>query len=388
VYSIDKPFSALRPLGSPVELGRWYDQETTIRHALFICGSEELLLVDSNHRARIFSFTTQMIRYQLYHLLKLPPLIHQLRPSTLQLRQLPSAVYSSPDGSCFITSTASVLHAYHWATFGASEGVPLQLPMIQYSQDLLLTSLVNRNNVHLLTLDLAKQCCQSVVLDITKRSTELTFKQKGFKVQGNKDEPRGFHNPLVDCHSEVWTRFPVAAAVRRKIFVSSDRKLKSLVFVADKNHCGFSRYFSEMIYSFERQTKKPTEEELRSIQLSAMTFDAFTRKIAQFDISRFRAGEWLVDLLCLIPIHIAVTQENRFVPLKDGVLSAEVERSLLGADVGQIVDSLSFGWYESLFQSYQSSKVIVSRILQISAHCAPAKAGQGCLIHGYECSLP
>ena len=279
-----------------------------------------------------------------------------------------------------------VLHVYHWTTFGTSEGIPLPLPTVRQNQDLLLTSLVNRNNVYLLFLDLSKQCCQSVALDITKRSTEFTFKQKGFK--DNKDEPRGFHNPLVDCHSEVWTRFPVVAAVRRQIFVSSDRKQKILVFVADENRLGFPDHFSEMIHSFEKQTRKPTEEELRSIQLSAMTFDAFTRKVAQFDISRFRAGEWLVDLLCLIPIHIAIAQENKFVPLKDGVLSAEVERSLLGADVGQIVDSLSFGWYESLFQSYQSSKVIVSWISRIPAHCPPVKAGQGCLIHGYGCSLP
>ena len=58
-----------------------------------------------------------------------------------------------------------------------------------------------------------------------------------------------------------------------------------------------------------------------------------------------------------IPIHIAITKENRFIPFKDGVSSAELEKSLLGADVGRIVDNLSFGWYESLFQSYMVSKV-------------------------------
>ena len=67
-------------------------------------------------------------------------------------------------------------------------------------------------------------------------------------------------------------------------------------------------------------------------------------------VSRFRAGEWLADLLCLIPIHIAITQENRFVPLKDGVVSAQLEKSLLGAEVNKIVDSISLGWYESIFQ--------------------------------------
>lgn len=75
-------------------------------------------------------------------------------------------------------------------------------------------------------------------------------------------------------------------------------------------------------------------------------------------MSRYRVGEWLVDFLCLIPIHIAVCRENRFVPLVNGVLSAEVERSLLGAEISQIVNKLSFGWYESIFQSYLALKPV------------------------------
>jgi hypothetical protein len=78
----------------------------------------------------------------------------------------------------------------------------------------------------------------------------------------------------------------------------------------------------------------------------------------EYSTSRFRTGEWLVELLCLIPIHIAVTRENRFVPLKDGISSAALEKSLLGAEVTQIVDHLSFGWYESLFQSYMSNRPV------------------------------
>ena len=67
--------------------------------------------------------------------------------------------------------------------------------------------------------------------------------------------------------------------------------------------------------------------------------------------------EWLVDLLCLIPIHIAVCRENRFVPLANGVLSAALEKSLLGAEVNRLADKLPFGWYEAIFQSYIALKV-------------------------------
>jgi hypothetical protein len=78
---------------------------------------------------------------------------------------------------------------------------------------------------------------------------------------------------------------------------------------------------------------------------------------SNWNVSRYRFGEWLADLLCLIPIHIAICRENRFIPLADGVHSAELEQSLLGAEVNKIVDKLSFGWYESIFKSYMALKV-------------------------------
>ena len=100
--------------------------------------------------------------------------------------------------------------------------------------------------------------------------------------------------------------------------------------------------------------------------------------------SQFKTGDWLVGLLCLIPINIAVTGQNRFIPLRDGVISPEFEQSLLGADVAHIAEALvpaldffssfsqaatrlSFGWYESIFASYMARKVsCVSYLLFIS----------------------
>ncbi|KAH9984573.1 hypothetical protein BJV77DRAFT_1062131 [Russula vinacea] len=110
-----------------------------------------------------------------------------------------------------------------------------------------------------------------------------------------------------------------------------------------------------------RASRKPTGDELRGISVSACTFPSFVQQFLSspdWTVSRFRAGEWLADLLCLIPIHIAITYENRFVPLKDGVVSPRLEKSLLGAEVNKIVDSLSLGWYESIFQSYWASKPV------------------------------
>ncbi|KAG6331499.1 hypothetical protein ID866_7590 [Astraeus odoratus] len=326
VHDDSRGFQAL---GSSINLAPWYNEGTSIRHACFVSGSEELLLVDAHAQARIFSLVTM-----------------QFRPATLALRQVPSSVQSTPDGSCLLVShenaTQLVLTAYHWSSFGSTEGIELSVPSIPVGEPFVLTSLVSRTAVHLLWLDFSVRRCQSYALNITRRVTEFMFREK--------------------VNREVWTRFPVFAAVQRETISSASlRSPRSLVFVTDRDFDMFAPHFSDMVYAFERSTKKPTGDVLKSIKVSAASFPVFARELcgnAQWNVSQYRSGEWIVDFLCLIPIHIAVTKENRFIPLKDGVYSTDLERSLLGAEVNRIVDSISFGWYESLFQSYMATKPV------------------------------
>jgi hypothetical protein len=257
----------------------------------------------------------------------------------------------------------STITTYHWSTFASTDGISVTLPEFPVDLDAaLLTSIVNRNNIHLIGLDLESRTCRSVILDITRKATEFTFQERRSKAS-SKHGKHTVHNCLIDCHADVWTRFPVVPAVKRRtITSSSERRQKTLVFVTDDDRRPFSSHFSDIIHNFEKASRKPTGEELRGISVSAQTFPSFAHQFLfasgrDWPVSRFRAGEWLADLLCLIPIHIAITHENRFVPLKDGVLSAQLEKSLLGAEVNRIVDSLSLGWYESIFQSYWASKV-------------------------------
>ncbi len=147
---------------------------------------------------------------------------------------------------------------------------------------------------------------------------------------------------------------------RRTLTSLSERRQKSITFIAENHSQPFESYFSDLIRTFERTARKPTGDELRLIKVSAEEFSTFQDEViknSDWDVSRYLVGEWLVDLLCLIPIHIAVCRENRFVPLADGVFSSDLERSLLGAKVTEIVDKLSFGWYESIFQSYLATMV-------------------------------
>lgn len=285
---------------------------------------------------------------------------HTSRPSTLRLETTPVAAYSSPDGACLLLSyPGKQLIAYHWSTFGSTEGIALDCSSLP-ADDFILTSIVNRNSVHLVGLDPENHLCESIALDITKKVTEFTFKERGAKFSPENGGHSTVHNCLIDCHSDIWTRFPVVPAVRRQTIVSPGRIGKRLVFVTDRDHSKFAPRFSNLIQSFEQRTRKPTGDELKNIAVVSINFKTLTSDFfsnQDWNTSKFQLGEWLVDLLCLIPLHIAITRENRFIPLKDGVTSSDWEKSLLGAEVGRIVDSLSFGWYESIFQSYMVSKV-------------------------------
>ena len=285
-----------------------------------------------------------------------------VRPASIQLQTHPNAIYSSPDGSCVLVlhthNSGPCLTAYHLQTLGSTEGIDLDIPEFPLDGSVL-TSIVSRGRVFLLCLDIHAQAVKSIAIDITKQVTEFMFKAKSNKQTPNTRPTQ--HNSLLDCHAEVWTRFPVLPAVKRRTITSlSERQQKTLTFIADNHTLPFASYFADLIHSFEKTMRKPTGNELRGIKVSAAQYGPFWNKTlsaSDWKVSRYRVGEWLVDLLCLIPIHIAVCRENRFIPLANGVLSAELERSLLGAEVGQIVDKLSFGWYESIFQSYLALKV-------------------------------
>lgn len=248
------------------------------------------------------------------------------------------------------------MRAYHWSTFGSTQGILIPLTKAE-DDNFAISSLVKRTNVHLIGLDTSARRCHSIALGITRKATEFTFKEKGKNTLHGSGDKKIAHNCFIDCHAEVWTRFPVVPAVRRQTITSSaNRSPRSIIFVTDRDHAAYPTYFIDLILSFERTTRKPTASELSSTVVEAKQYEVFVLNPLQ-DISTFCAGEWLVDLLCLIPLHIAITRDNRFVPLKDGVYSAELERSLLGADVARIIDNLSFGWYESLFASYMAKKV-------------------------------
>ena len=249
---------------------------------------------------------------------------------------------------------------YHWESFGSTAGVRLDVPEFPI-HNAVLTSVVDRGRIFLMGLDTVSGSVQSIAIKITQKRTELMFRENDNGNASNDRMGHTLHNSLLDCHAEVWSRFPVVPAVTRRTSTStSEPQDKSVTFIAESHSLPFESYFSYLIQTFERTTRKPTGGELRRIKVLAKEYSTFRDEVimnSDWEVSRYLVGEWLVELLCLIPIQIAVCRENRFVPLADGVLSSDLERTLLGAEVSKIVDKLSFGWYESIFQSYLATKV-------------------------------
>ncbi|KAI0280129.1 hypothetical protein BGY98DRAFT_965783 [Russula aff. rugulosa BPL654] len=324
-FIFDESYKTLQAQGTPINLTTWYSStETTILHVAFA-------------QARIFSFVTL-----------------QFRPASLQLPSIPDSIFSSPDGSCLLVHHAQTQrHSSLWVRLDVPE-FPIH--------NAVLTSVVDRGRIFLMGLDTVSGSVQSIAIKITQKRTELMFRENDNGNASNNRMGHTLHNSLLDCHAEVWSRFPVVPAVKRRTSTStSEPQDKSITFIAESHSLPFESYFSYLIQTFERTTRKPTGGELRRIKVLAKEYSTFRDEVimnSDWEVSRYLVGEWLVELLCLIPIQIAVCRENRFVPLADGVLSSDLERTLLGAEVSKIVDKLSFGWYESIFQSYLATKPV------------------------------
>ncbi|KAF8341346.1 uncharacterized protein EI90DRAFT_1724498 [Cantharellus anzutake] len=349
VFSIDESYTSINLRGSPVDLGRLLmgsDAEAKFLKMCFINGLDEILFLENSGHLRIYSLVQE-----------------QFKPAFVKLEPPPTDVYSSPDGSCvFITvpnsSGAVETIAYHTASFGGkSQGIPLQLPQVFTSVPTTITSFVTRRNAYLMAIEDDTGQLSAVRFEITNKASEFTFRPHG-KAKGDSKK-ESTYNSLIDCHSEVWTKFPVVSTISRSPSFMAWRS-PSITFTAANNSIPIARlrsHFSRMIQSFEHRTRKPTDGRLAAIDIQYSTSLSLRESIPS-EVTTYFTGKWIVDLICLIPIHIAVATSNRFTPLEDGVSSPEFEQRLLGADILTIADSISIGWYESIFKTYMASKPV------------------------------
>ncbi|KAG8993098.1 hypothetical protein FRB94_011064 [Tulasnella sp. JGI-2019a] len=347
VFIMDETFSTLSGRGTPLDVAKWYmDGPALIRLAVFFPGTEELCLVEYSGRARIYSFLSQ-----------------GFRPSFIQLPSGYESVQCAPDASALLVvegmgsgDRVRRLRVYHRASFGtgsAQNGILRDLPETLTPGTSFAVTSLGKQNISLLALLPSEIGSASV--QISRQETEFKFRAKQERTSSSTTVATK-HNSLLDCFSEVWGRYPVVPAIKRETISADGRLDAAVTLVTDNPRPQFSRYFKDMIREFEKLTRKPTDQELDSIQLQSVAFPDVSWYSSTGSV--FRAGEWLVELLCLIPIHIAIARENRFMPLKDGVFDSRLEQQLLGAEVSRIIDTLSLGWYESIFGSYLAAKEV------------------------------
>ncbi|KAF8317563.1 hypothetical protein DL93DRAFT_2095570 [Clavulina sp. PMI_390] len=311
-----------------------------------LSGSDELVVTAGNGHAKIFSLITE-----------------QMRPASVILPFVPNATHSAPDGSCIFFLYADEeknltdIRVYHSASFGTNQGSSFSRPSLAWAQGCL-TSFGSRSNAYLVAWSMETTQFASVRFEIKNRVNPFSFEAQNRQEHNNEGfKAQNRCNSLIDIHSEVWTRFPVASTVVRSS-PAAQREPPLLQFATNHPDKPFVAYFTKLVHRFEKSSQKPTQGKLERLKVEAVSFSSLNTKGHRFKVTSYPAGKWLVELLCLIPIHLAIASGNRFIPLANGVNSAEYERSLLGADVIQIANSISLGWYESIFASYMATKPV------------------------------
>ena len=226
------------------------------------------------------------------------------------LDQSPTSVHSTPDGACLLLSfkigSKVILRAYHWATFGSVDGIDIICPD-GFTESLLVTSMVNRANIHVISLDTTGKTCSSLVLDIPRNITDTPSREHDKARFLKRKSAHTLHNCLINCHEDVWTQFPIQAAIHHQAILSSHGRCSSkLVFVVDgeEHHQHLCSHFLEMKYRFCQKTNKPLSSDFQSMEATAEDFDQFLHS-PDWDKSAFCVGEWLVNIICLVcdPVH-------------------------------------------------------------------------------------
>ncbi|KAG8988349.1 hypothetical protein FRB94_000889, partial [Tulasnella sp. JGI-2019a] len=352
VFVMDEELTNLSGRGTPCDVVQWYTDGTPqIQRAVFFPGTEELCLIEKSGRVRIYSFVSQ-----------------GFTPASIQLSTSIEFAQATPDASILLVVEGTIkgskqIRVFRRASFGDKEnpyGIVRDLPArFSLGTQFAITSL-GQQNISLLALLPAIPGIGSVSVEISGKETDYQFREKKKHDQLFKMIVAE-HNSLLNCLCEVWGRYPVVPAIKRETLSADGRLDAAVTFVTDYPTGRFTRYFKGIVREFKRLSRKPTDRRLDNIQLEYLSFNDIDWDGGSGSV--FRAGEWLVELLCLIPIRIAIALENRFVPLKDGVFDSRLEQHLLGAEVPRIIDTLSLGWYESIFGWYAAKEVKVISLM-------------------------
>lgn len=158
----------------------------------------------------------------------------------------------------------------------------------------------------MLSFNQEEKTLRSTMLQVKQKVTEFSFRSN--QAESSSTVTETSNNCLLDCHMEVWTRFPVLPAVVRSTLSSHGREARQLVFASPCNLDSINDYFARMITKFELTTRKPLDGSLSTISVKASSTSP--RLLAKEILcSRYQLGGLIVELLCLIPlqyVHLSV----------------------------------------------------------------------------------
>ncbi|KEP50719.1 von willebrand factor type A domain protein [Rhizoctonia solani 123E] len=344
VFEFDEQFSSLRRHRSPIDLTEWYDDPPEIAGVCFQTGRPELCLIETSGQVRVLSLVRRMFC-----------------GAPLEIDRPIVDIFPAPDGSCLLVTVAGDaptdpdrLLAFHWQSFGPNQHGIDAAEVPKSDTRRVGTRFYGRGRIHVISFTASDLTLASTAVQVKQKTTEFAFLSENDGVT----EERGvqtLNNSLIDCHMEVWTRFPVVPAVTRDTLISVSRQPRRLIFASPQALPQAATYFSKMISTLRNTTNKPVGEDLVETIVSstnAAKFESFD------DISEFKLGSYFVELICLIPLHLAITLDNKFLPLKDGVWDPDYESSLVGATITEVKDTVSLGWYESIFRTYMAKKLV------------------------------
>jgi hypothetical protein len=177
-------------------------------------------------------------------------------------------------------------------------------------------------------------------------------------------------NDLINAYKLMFEKYPIDGYIdlkqdhplSLKIVLDIDSDDNDIEEYEEK----FEEYITGMIENLKHSTKKPASI-LKKFSSSVITFQELDVENENFQkkfSSEYQLGEWIIQLCCLIPIQIAVTRNNLFLPLKDGLSSNEnylfeLDDCHYGHHVDIIAKNISFGWYEGIFKHFDNKKVKV-----------------------------
>ncbi|KAI9343866.1 hypothetical protein DFJ73DRAFT_840771 [Zopfochytrium polystomum] len=343
VFKYMESLGSLVAYGQEFDLSPWYppgENGATVEPSgvCFAGDLEEVCILDNLGKVRMFSLVAQ-----------------QMRPASVILPTRISKILASPDNSCLLgfqvgESGETIARCIFWASFGIGTSIEFVLPSSLNLTALAIGGLCHRSVVFFFSLDSTRGTLNGARLKITSSLAEYQFKMasESDHTMGSKGDS-SVSSSLVDVWTEVWSRFPVVPAISRDNLNGSLQPTAFVVINSSVSGDQVGKLWSAMIRKFEESTKKPTGGVLSHVKIHACGVDEF---VTVCPWSSFKMGEWLLELICLLPMQLAVCRDNRFIPLKNGVFSHQTERNLLGADVSTIVSYLSLGWYESLFAYY------------------------------------